>query len=373
MQISCRDKNRIAIQATSWAARDGCLQHVVPDGRRGPGGRSSAGETGVDLDCVSLLEIARNLPMSTGSKADARSPTPARILRRGGKSSGLPHAGGRSAWPRKSPPELNSFKPSIVRLAVLRAFMQHVENSASSAKYSSWRASPLRSRKRPSGCASTYRMHVPTAPSRASGAQDQAREGRNICIELIQQIRDFPASAGAPHGLSQEESVAEIVDRSGVLQGRAPWYPGATPPSIQRTANDRHRRQFRTKEVVIGFDRPFVIIANDQSDRSQNSRRRNGGGRFSRVEADARAQVEAGAHMLDVNAGIRSPMNRRSSRAPLQLVQSITDVPLSIDSSIVARSKPASRCTGQALVNSVTAKTNDWNRCCRSSRNTALR
>jgi methylenetetrahydrofolate reductase (NADPH) len=35
----------------------------------------------------------------------------------------------------------------------------------------------------------------------------------------------------------QEESVAEIVDRSGVLQGRAPWYPGRdTPPVSQRTA-----------------------------------------------------------------------------------------------------------------------------------------
>jgi methylenetetrahydrofolate reductase (NADPH) len=36
----------------------------------------------------------------------------------------------------------------------------------------------------------------------------------------------------------QEESVAEIVDRSGVLQGRAPWYPGrGTSPPSQRTAS----------------------------------------------------------------------------------------------------------------------------------------
>jgi methylenetetrahydrofolate reductase (NADPH) len=71
-------------------------------------------------------------------------------------------------------------------------------------------------------------MHVPDATiARLQGAQDQAREGRNICIELIQQIREIRGIAGV-HVMAyrQEESVAEIVDRSGALQGRVCWYPG---------------------------------------------------------------------------------------------------------------------------------------------------
>ena len=59
-------------------------------------------------------------------------------------------------------------------------------------------------------------------------------------------------------------------------------------------------------------------------------------GDYSRVIADALAQVEAGAHMLDVNAGIPLADEPGMLAKAIQLVQSVTDVPLSIDSSIVA-------------------------------------
>ena len=83
-------------------------------------------------------------------------------------------------------------------------------------------------------------MHVPDALiARLAGAQDQAREGREICIELIQQIREIRGIHGV-HIMAyrQEESVPEIVDRSQVLQGRSPWYPGRddAPQASQRTA-----------------------------------------------------------------------------------------------------------------------------------------
>jgi 5-methyltetrahydrofolate--homocysteine methyltransferase len=100
-----------------------------------------------------------------------------------------------------------------------------------------------------------------------------------------------------------------------------------------------------TREVVIGFDRPFVIIGERINPTGRKLLAAEmAAGDFSRVEADARAQVEAGAHMLDVNAGI-------------QLVQSITDVPLSIDSSIVAALEAGLAVyKGKALVNSVTGE-----------------
>ena len=58
-------------------------------------------------------------------------------------------------------------------------------------------------------------------------------------------------------------------------------------------------------------------------------------GDYSRVQSDALAQVEAGAHMLDVNAGIPLADEPRILAEAIQLVQSLTDVPLSIDSSII--------------------------------------
>jgi methylenetetrahydrofolate reductase (NADPH) len=83
-------------------------------------------------------------------------------------------------------------------------------------------------------------MHVPDALiARLSGAQDQVREGRNICIELIQSMREIRGISGV-HIMAyrQEELVAEIVDQSGVLQGRSPWVPGRDAPQFsQRTAS----------------------------------------------------------------------------------------------------------------------------------------
>ena len=60
-----------------------------------------------------------------------------------------------------------------------------------------------------------------------------------------------------------------------------------------------------TKEVIIGFGRPFVMIGeriNPTGRKMLAAEMKEGN--FSRVEADALAQVAAGAHMLDVNAGI---------------------------------------------------------------------
>lgn len=60
-----------------------------------------------------------------------------------------------------------------------------------------------------------------------------------------------------------------------------------------------------TREVTIGFDRPFVMIGEriNPTGRKLLAEEMKQGN-FSRVEADAIAQVAAGAHMLDVNAGI---------------------------------------------------------------------
>ena len=113
-----------------------------------------------------------------------------------------------------------------------------------------------------------------------------------------------------------------------------------------------------SKEVRIGFDRPFVIIGeriNPTGRKILAEEMKNGD--YSRVEADALAQVAAGAHMLDVNAGIPLADEAAILAEAIKRVQSVTDVPLSIDSSIVAALESGlSAYQGKALVNSVTGE-----------------
>jgi 5-methyltetrahydrofolate--homocysteine methyltransferase len=113
-----------------------------------------------------------------------------------------------------------------------------------------------------------------------------------------------------------------------------------------------------TKEVVIGFERPFVLIGERINPTGRKLLAAEmAAGDFSRVKADALAQVEAGAHMLDVNAGIPMADEPQILADTLQLVQSLTDVPLSIDSSIVAALEAGLKVyKGKALLNSVTGE-----------------
>ena len=113
-----------------------------------------------------------------------------------------------------------------------------------------------------------------------------------------------------------------------------------------------------TKEVVIGFDQPFVIIGEriNPTGRKLLSEEMSKGD-LSRVEQDTRAQVAAGAHMLDVNAVSPLADEPKILADTIKLVQSLTDLPLSIDSSIVAALQAGLEVyQGKALLNSVTGE-----------------
>ena len=117
-----------------------------------------------------------------------------------------------------------------------------------------------------------------------------------------------------------------------------------------------------TREVVIGFDQPFCVIGEriNPTGRKKLAAEMQAGD-FSTVEADVHAQVAAGATMLDVNAGVTAvdpnttepPLLRRT----LELVQGLTDLPISIDSSVPSALAAGLEVTrGRPLVNSVTGE-----------------
>ena len=113
-----------------------------------------------------------------------------------------------------------------------------------------------------------------------------------------------------------------------------------------------------TKEVVIGFDRPFVVIG----ERINPTGRKKlaveiAAGDYSTVESDAAAQVAAGAHVLDVNAGVPDADEAQMMTDMVKLVQGLVDVPLCIDSSMVpALEAGLAAYDGKALINSVTGE-----------------
>lgn len=113
-----------------------------------------------------------------------------------------------------------------------------------------------------------------------------------------------------------------------------------------------------TKECIIGFDQPFVMIGeriNPTGRKLLAAEMKEGN--YDRVVADALAQVAAGAQMLDVNAGIPLADEPRILAEVIQLVQSVTDVPLCIDSSIIeALEAGLAVYKGRPLVNSTTAE-----------------
>ena len=114
----------------------------------------------------------------------------------------------------------------------------------------------------------------------------------------------------------------------------------------------------RTREVVISIDRPFVIIGEriNPTGRKLLAEEMKAGD-FSRVERDAIAQVEAGAHMLDVNAGIPAADEPALLVAAIKAVSEVSDLPICIDSSVLeALEAGLAAYEGKALVNSVTAE-----------------
>lgn len=114
----------------------------------------------------------------------------------------------------------------------------------------------------------------------------------------------------------------------------------------------------RTRKVVIGPDRPFTIIG----ERINPTGRKVLAaelllGDFTRVIADAEGQVESGASMLDVNAGLPGTDEADLLARLVEQVQEVTDVPLSIDSSIAtALAAGLEAAHGKPLVNSVTGE-----------------
>jgi 5-methyltetrahydrofolate--homocysteine methyltransferase len=112
------------------------------------------------------------------------------------------------------------------------------------------------------------------------------------------------------------------------------------------------------KTVTIGSDQPFCIIGeriNPTGRKKFQEQLREGD--LSSVEQDVHEQVAGGAMMLDVNMGAPLVDEPALMTQAVKLVQSLTDLPLVIDSSVIEALETGLQAyEGKALVNSVTAE-----------------
>src|SRR5271165_2200736 len=233
MQISCRDKNRIAIQGDilGGAAMGVCnILCLTGDGVQA--GDHPQAKPVFDLDCMSLLEIARTLREDHKFQSGRKITFAPRVLFGAAENpSAMPHAWRALRLAKKVAAGAQFIQTQYCYdIPLLRAFMQQVESlGLLDQVYILAGVGPLRSAKTAEWMRKNVPgMHVPDAViARLAGAKDQTREGLALCIDLIQEIREIRGISGVHiMAYKQEDSVAEIVERSGILRGRSPWYPG---------------------------------------------------------------------------------------------------------------------------------------------------
>jgi methylenetetrahydrofolate reductase (NADPH) len=233
MQISCRDKNRIAIQGDILGgAAMGVCNVLCLTGDGVQAGDHPQALPVFDLDSLTLLETARTLRDEHHFLSGRKITYAPRVLLGAAENPFIPPVEWRAQRLAKKVAAGAQFIQTQFCYDVprLRSFMQHVEQLGLLDKiFILVGVGPLRSAK----SAEWIRTHVPGVHipdeviKRLAGAADPAAAGRALCIEIIQEIRTIKGIHGV-HVMAyrQEHTVAEIIQRSGVLGGRVPWYPG---------------------------------------------------------------------------------------------------------------------------------------------------
>jgi len=233
MQISCRDKNRIAIQGDILGgAAMGVCNVLCLTGDGVQAGDHPQALPVFDLDSLTLLETARTLRDGHHFLSGRKITYAPRVLLGAAENPfAKPLAWRAQRLAKKIAAGAQFIQTQFCYdVPLLRAFMSQVETLGLMDKvFILVGVGPLRSAK----AAEWIRTHVPgvhipdAVIARLAGAADQGLEGRKLCIELIEEIRTIEGVHGV-HVMAyrQEETVAEIIERSGVLGGRVPWYPG---------------------------------------------------------------------------------------------------------------------------------------------------
>jgi methylenetetrahydrofolate reductase (NADH) len=232
MQITCRDRNRIAIQGDILgAAAMGVCNMLCLTGDSVEAGDHPQARPVFDLDALGLLEIGTTMREQHRFQSGRKITYAPRVFFGAAENPFAPPLESRIERLAQKVAAGAQFVQTQYCFDVprLAAFMRQVEDRGLLGRlFILVGVGPLRSAKSAQWMRTHIGVHVPDPIiARLAGAADESAEGRTICVELIQQIREINGVAGV-HVMAyrQEEMVAEVIARSGVLDGRVPWHPG---------------------------------------------------------------------------------------------------------------------------------------------------
>lgn len=229
MQVSCRDKNRIAIQGDLLgAAAMGVHNVLCLTGDGVQTGDQPEARPVFDLDSISLLRTARILRDQGHFLSGRKLEVPPKFFLGGACNPFVPPYDFRPIRLAKKVEAGADFVQTqyCFDLKRFRQFMGTVRNMGLHERvFILVGVGPLRSAK----AADWMRTHVPGVVipdeiiKRLQGvpASSQRQEGKRICVEIIQQLREIEGISGV-HVMAyrQEEFVAEIIEEAGLLPRR---------------------------------------------------------------------------------------------------------------------------------------------------------
>jgi 5,10-methylenetetrahydrofolate reductase len=235
LQISCRDKNRIAIQGDVLGASAMGVQNVLcltGDGVQA--GDQPGAKPVFDLDCMSLLETIRTMRDESKFLSGRKLTSPPQLFLGAAINPFAPPYDFRPYRLAKKIAAGAQFVQSqyCFDVPMFREYMKKVRDLGLDKEcYILCGVGPLASAKTAKWIrANVPGIHIPDAIiERLEGAQDQKAEGKRLCIDIMNEVKEIEGVHGV-HIMAyrQEEYVAEIVAESGVLKGRKPWNREAT-------------------------------------------------------------------------------------------------------------------------------------------------
>jgi methylenetetrahydrofolate reductase (NADPH) len=215
MQVSARDRNRIAIQGdVLGAAAMGVYNVLCLTGDGVEVGDHPEAKPVFDVDCMAMLDMLRGMRDESRFLSGRELTRPPRVFLGAAANPFAPPLDYRPHRLAKKVAAGAQFVQTqyCFDMQIFRDYMAAVRNAGTSAEW-------IRS--------NVPGVHIPDAVvRRLKGADDQKEEGVRICVDMIRELRELEGVHGVHiMAFRQEHRVAEIVERSGVLGGRELWRP----------------------------------------------------------------------------------------------------------------------------------------------------
>ncbi len=260
-QISCRDRNRIAIQGdVLGAAAMGVANMLCLTGDGVQAGDQPGAKPVFDLDCMSLLETVRTMRDEQKFLSGRKLTTPPAVFLGAAINPFAPPYEFRPHRLAKKIAAGAQFVQSqyCFDVPMFREYMKRVNDLGLTEQcYVLCGVGPLASAKTARWIrANVPGIHIPDAViARLEGAADQKKEGKQLAIDIINEVKEIEGVSGI-HVMAyrQEEFVAEIVHESGVLKGRRPWRREPRPDDAmvaERLDHILHDSPTETPQAIV--------------------------------------------------------------------------------------------------------------------------